>query len=172
MSITGALSVIAAATGCPSTPDAASPGELHRQWILEGWEGREGDGRFVFADKLGRFYSKANDLHLYDDYDPQHRVAQTAAQYGGFWEGPFNNMKSARHAVTDGPDVLLGGELAATTLEFVARLEQRDGKVNSIRARSSLVWRCEEGGWRIVREQNSVRDVAPAEVQTALDTKE
>jgi ketosteroid isomerase-like protein len=99
-------------------------------------------------------------------------VARTAAQYGGFWEGPFNTLKSARHAVTDGPDVLVGGELAATTLEFVARLELSDGKVNSIRARSALVWRCEEGDWRIVREQNSVRDVPPAEVQAALDAKE
>jgi ketosteroid isomerase-like protein len=170
MSIIGALSVIAAAACSPSS--ASGPGELHRQWILEGWERREGDGRFVFANKLGRFYSKGSDLHLYDDYDPQHRVARTASEYGGFWEGPFNNLKSARHAVTDGPDVLVGGGLAATTLEFVARLELPDGKVNSIRARSSLVWRCEEGGWRIVREQNSVRNVPPAEVQVALDSKE
>jgi ketosteroid isomerase-like protein len=169
MSIAGALSVIAAVAACPSSPGATSPGELHRQWILEGWERREGDGRFVFADKLGRFYSQESDLHLYDDYDPQHRVAQTAAEYGNFWEGPFNNFKSARHAVTDGPDVLIGGELATTTLEFVARLELSDGKVNSIRARSSLVWRCEDGSWRIVREQNSVRDVPPDEVQTVLE---
>jgi ketosteroid isomerase-like protein len=171
MSIVAALSMIAAAA-CPAAASAAAPGALHRQWILEGWERREGDGRFVFTDKLGRFYSRGSDLHLYDDYDPQHRAARTAAQYGGFWEGPFNALKSARHAVTDGPDVLVGGELAATTLEFVARLELPDGKVNSIRARSALVWRCEEGDWRIVREQNSVRDVPPAEVQAALDAKE
>jgi ketosteroid isomerase-like protein len=63
----------------------------------------------------------------------------------------------------------MGGELATTTLEFVARLELSDGKVNSIRARSSLVWRCEDGSWRIVREQNSVRDVPPDEVQTVLE---
>jgi ketosteroid isomerase-like protein len=168
MSIAGALSVIATLAACPAAPDAAAPGELHRQWILEGWERREGDGRFVFATKLGRFYSQGQDLHLYDDYDPQHRVARTAAEYGGFWEGPFNRLRSARHAVTEGPDVLTDGRLAATTLEFVARLEQADGKVSTIRARSSLVWRCEDGSWRIVREQNSVRDVPPAEVQAAL----
>jgi ketosteroid isomerase-like protein len=170
MSIVGVLSVIAVAA-CPASATTSDPGELHRQWILEGWERREGDGRFVFADKLGRFYSKGNDLHLYDDYDPQHRVARTAAEYAAFWEGPFNSLKSARHAVTDGPDVLIDGGLAATTLEFVARLERPDGKVNSVRARSALVWRCEEGSWRIVREQNSVRDVPQAEVQAALEQK-
>jgi ketosteroid isomerase-like protein len=168
MSETGANPAAAVAARSPSSA-AADPGDLHRQWILEGWERRESDRRFVFADKLGRFYSNGSDLHLYDDYDPQHRVARTAADYGGFWEGPFNNLRSARHAVTDGPDVLVGSELAATTLEFVARLESANGKVNSIRARSSLVWRREEDGWRIVREQNSVREVPPTEVQTALE---
>ena len=82
---------------------------------------------------------------------------------------PFNRLRSARHAVTDEPDVLIGGALAATTLEFVARLERADGSVNSVRARSSLVWRAEEGGWKIVREQNSVREVPDDEVQAELE---
>lgn len=166
MSIVAALSIVAAAA-CPES-GAMSPGELHRQWILEGWERHEGDGRFVFAEKLGRFYSQGNDLHLYDSYDPKHRVARTAAEYSSFWEKPFDSFKSAHHAVTDGPDVLIDGGLAATTLEFVARLELPDGTVTANRARSAVVWRCEEGSWRIVREQNAVREVPRAEVEAAL----
>lgn len=161
-------STMTVAAACPGASAANAPGELHSQWILQGWERHEGDGCFVFAEKLGRCYSARNDLHLYDSFDPKHRIARTAAEYGSFWEGPFNGFKSARHAVTDGPDVLIGEGLATTTLEFVARLENLDGKVTGARARSSLVWRCEEGAWRIVREQNAVREVPQAEVEAAL----
>ncbi len=165
MTVVAALAVIAATC---SGSGALGPGELHRQWILEGWERLDGDGHFVFAEKLGRFYSRGNDLHLYDSFDPQHRVARTAAEYASYWEGPFNSFRSARHAVTDGPAVLIEAGLAATTLEFVARLESADGKVISNRARSAMVWRCEQGRWRIVREQNAVREVPHAEVEAAL----
>jgi hypothetical protein len=140
MTLLAALTM-AAAAACPGASSPNGPGELHRQWILEGWERREG------------------------------RIARTAAEYASFWEGPFNRMLSARHAVTDGPDVLIGDSLASTTLEFVARLEQLDGKVSSIRARSSLVWRCENETWRIVREQNAVREAQQSEVETALRSK-
>jgi hypothetical protein len=54
--------------------------------------------------------------------------------------------------------------LAATTLEFAARLISSDGRVNSIPARSSVIWRCEDGRRRIVREQNAVRGVPHTEV--------
>ena len=166
MSIIGALWVIDSA--CSTSAGADGPGQLHREWILRGWERREMDGCFVFAERFRHLYSGCDDLHLYDSYDPRHRVARSAAEYGSFREGPFNALKSARHAVTDGPDVLSGGNLAATTLEFVARLERPDGEVSSIRARSALVWRCEEGTWRIVREQNAVRNVPHGEVEAAL----
>lgn len=86
--------------------------------------------------------------------------------------GPFNSFKSARRAVTDGPDVLIDGGLAATTLEFVARLELPEGKIIANRARSALVWRCSKGRWRIVREQNAVREVPHAELEAALQKQE
>ncbi|WP_050469232.1 hypothetical protein [Herbaspirillum chlorophenolicum] len=144
------------------------PDELHRQWILEGWERSEGDAPFSFREKLGRFYSSGNDLHLYDSFDPQHRVAHSAEDYCDYFEAVFNGFKSARHAVTDGPDTLKGEDFSATTLEFVARLETLGGKVIGCRARSAMVWRRENGAWRIVREQNAVREVPLEEVESAL----
>lgn len=80
-------------------------------------------------EKLGRFYSSGDGLHLYDSFDPQHRIARSAHEYAGFWEPRFNTLRSAR--------------------------------------RSSLVWPCEVGEWRIVREQNAVREV-PGQVEAAL----
>lgn len=164
-----AMAMLVAATACPAAAASATPGELHRQWILDGWERREGDPPFRFDQKLGRFYSPAEDLHIYDSFDPQHRVARTAAEYRDAWEATFNGLKSARHAVTDEPNVLMLGEgFASTTLEFVARLETPGGRVTGARARSAIVWRCEAGGWRIVREQNAVRVVPTEEVEAAL----
>lgn len=164
--------VLAAATTCATAPASATPGELHRQWILQGWERHEGDPPFRFHEKLGRFYSTGSDLHIYDSFDPQHRVARSAEDYRRAWEATFDGLKSARHAVTDEPNVLmLGDGFASTTLEFVARLETPAGKVTGARARSAMVWRCEEGAWRIVREQNAVREVPAADVDAVLSPR-
>lgn len=164
-----ATAILAATAACPTSPATATPGELHRQWILEGWERRAGDPTFRFDEKLGPYYSPATDLHIYDSLDPQHRVARSAAEYRDTWEATFNGLRSARHAVTDEPNVLMLAEgFASTTLEFVARLETLEGQVTGARARSAIVWRCEEGRWRIVREQNAVRVVPVADVEAAL----
>ena len=160
-----------AAAVCPAVGEQGV-GALHRRWILEGWERAPGDGRFSFREKLGHFYDwESPDVVLYDDFDPQHRVARSAAAYGAIWEPIFNTVRSARHVVSDEPAVLAGsGDLTASTMEFAALIEAGDGTVTPIRTRSDLVWRCREGRWLIVREHNSTRTVPLAEV-TALLSK-
>jgi ketosteroid isomerase-like protein len=166
----------------PSTSDAADTqrtasctnasnriAALHREWILVGWEKKEGDGPFDFRAKFGKFYDFASpDVVFYDDFDPQYRVARSAMGYGDIWTQPFTQLRSAHHGVIDGPDVIAGAVLATSTLEFAAALTAADGKVTGIRTRSTLVWRCSESGWRIVREHNSSRVVPTPEVQTLL----
>ena len=119
-----------------------SAGALHRRWILEGWERAPGDGRFSFREKLGRYYDWENpDVVLYDDFDPQHRVARSAAAYAAIWEPIFNTVRSARHVVSDEPAVLpSSGGLTASTMEFAALIEGADGKVTPVRTRSDTVW--------------------------------
>lgn len=133
--------------------------ELHRAWILTGWEKRVGDPPWDFDAKLAKYYDPSEGgLHLYDDFDPAHRVASSAAEYAAIWTPPFTALRSAHHAVVDGPDVMLGtGDMAVSTLEFAARLESANGTITGIRTRSSLVWRCRGGTWKIVREHNSSR---------------
>lgn len=168
---------VAAQTSAPVRPAASCPatGEqgasaLHRRWILEGWERAPGDGRFSFREKLGRYYDwESPDVVLYDDFDPQHRVARSAAAYGAIWEPIFNTVRSARHVVSDGPAVLPSSSgLTASTMEFAAVIEGGNGDVTAIRTRSDLVWRCSGEGWRIVREHNSTRVVPLAEVNALL----
>jgi ketosteroid isomerase-like protein len=134
--------------------------ELHDRWVF-GWDRREGDAPFEFRRVFGEFYDfDSTDLRLYDDFDPGHRVAATAAAYGAIWEPAFREMVSAHHAVDDGPHVLAGDDLAASTLRFVARIVTPES-VSDIRTTTSLVWRRTPHGWRIVREHNST-EVLPA----------
>ncbi len=154
--------------------EAGELATLHRRWILEGWEKRPGDGSWTFREKLGEFYDRSGDrLALYDTFDPQHRVARSAADYAAMFEQPFQSMRSALHAVTDGPDVVMPpevapGALAGSTLEFAARLEAGDGRLTGIYARSNLLWRHDGKGWRIVQEHNSTRVVPVEEVDAEL----
>lgn len=134
--------------------------DLHGRWVF-GWERNEGDAPFDFQRIFGEFYDfDSADLSLYDDFDPEQRVAATATGYGSIWEPHFDRMVSAHHAVDDGPHVIVSHDLAASTLAFVARITTPDGATD-IRTTTSLVWRRTPDGWRIVREHNSTR-VLPA----------
>jgi ketosteroid isomerase-like protein len=146
-----------------------SPGELHRQWILVGWEKHRGDPPFDFRKRLGHLYHPdSSDVRLYDNFDPQHRVARSADEWAAIWTEPFSVLREARHSVLDGPDVIDGGSLSASTLEFAARLETAEGEVVGNRARSSLVWQCTSDGWKIVREHTSVRLVPREEIDAIV----
>ncbi|MBA1271778.1 SnoaL-like domain-containing protein [Pseudomonas azotifigens] len=158
----------AGASSCP-TAGPGQIGDLHSEWILVGWEKHPGDGPFDFRAKLGKFYDFTGpNVVLYDDFEPQHRVARSASEYGTFWTAPFTAMRSARHRVMDGPDVIAGSDLATSTLEFAARLEAADRAITGIRTRSSLVWQCTAQGWKIVREHNSTRRVDQDEIDSLI----
>jgi ketosteroid isomerase-like protein len=181
-----ALGALASLAAMPASAQSASPSpaqpvcqadgapgvkQRHHDWIMT-WDKQPGDAAFALRAKFGTFYDwGGQDVHLYDDFDPQRRVARSAQTYGTFWAPPFTDLRSARHAVLNGPDIVTGtGDLAASTLEFVARLEAADGKIVGIRTRSSLVWRCHADGWRIVREHNSSLPISSAETDQLLKT--
>lgn len=154
-----------------SCDSSGSVADLHKEWILVGWDKKAGDPPFDFRSKLGKYYDLTSpDVLLYDDFEPQHRVARSADEYGSFWAQPFTQLRSARHSVVDGPAVVAGKDLATSALEFAAALETADGKIIGIRARSTLVWRCHGDGWKIVREHNSSRPVSESEVEKLLLT--
>ncbi|WP_440901586.1 YybH family protein [Actinosynnema sp.] len=127
--------------------------QLHRAWVF-GWERAPHDPPFDFAAAQGRHYAEGEVL-LYDDFDPEHRTARTAREYGAVWEPAFRDLRLARHTVVSGPHVLESGDLAASTLVFEVDLETADGTRSRLRTTTSLVWRRGADGWRIVREHNS-----------------
>ena len=140
---------------CASTGDAAVA-TLSRNWLLVGWERKAGDGPLNFREKLGRFYDWSSpDVVLYDDFDPQHRVVRSPADYGAIWEPGFSALNTAHHRLLSDPFVIASSDLAVATFGWAARLEGGDGKVTGIRSFSTLAWRCTGDGWKIVREHNS-----------------
>lgn len=162
----------AASTGgsdvCPQS-GKGGVGELQREWIMVGWEKHRGDPLFSFANKLGKFYDwDSKDVRLYDSFDTKHRVARSAKEWSAIWTEPFRSLNEARHRVVDGPDVVVGRGLASSTLEFAARLEDGEGKINGIRARTTHVWKCSQQGWKIVREHTSVRTVSREEIDSLV----
>ena len=137
----------------------------HRRWIIQDWSKQPGEA-FDFDARFRDYYSSGDDMHLYDDFDPQHRVARSLEAYRAIWAQPFSMLKAADHVVLDGPHVLRdSGDLAASMLEFGARLVAANDAVTGVRARSSMTWRCESGQWRIVREHNSTRRVSREEIE-------
>ncbi|KQN77213.1 hypothetical protein ASE94_17045 [Devosia sp. Leaf64] len=142
--------------------------QLQRRWILEGWEKAPGEP-FVFEKKAGLFYDwESADTALYDSFDPQLRLARSPREWAEAFETSFNRMHSAVHAVIAEPDVLVSGDVAASTFEFCARLEQADGTASGVICRTSHVFRRSGGTWKIVREHTSGRGVPVEEVENLL----
>lgn len=161
--------VAIAATNAQKSPctvrDSAAVGERHREWILS-WDRKTLGERWDFDEKFGRFYDyEAEDMVLYDDFDPQYRVASSPREYAAIWSPPFKTLRTAHHIVIAEPEAIVGNELATSTLEFGARLQMTDGSIVGIRTRSTLVWRCANDEWRIVREHNSSRRITAEETQ-------
>lgn len=154
----------APAAQCAASGVSSAP-ELHKEWILVGWDKPVPGQSWNFREKLGKYYDwEADDVALYDDMAPDHRIARSAEEYRALWERSFQALRRAHHLVLDGPETIVGGDLATTTLEFAARLEPAEGQpIVAIRARSTLVWRCTGAAWKIVREHNSTRRIAPDE---------
>jgi ketosteroid isomerase-like protein len=148
-----------AASGATSVPD------LHWEWILVGWDKPVAGQSWDFREKLGKYYDwEANDVVLYDDMSPDSRIARSPEEYRALWESSFQALRRAHHLVLNGPETIVGDELATSTLEFAARLEPAESPpIISVRARSTLVWRCTGDGWKIVREHNSTRRITPDE---------
>lgn len=162
-------SAAAADTTC-ATSGAESPLELHRDWIMEGWERREGDPAFVFATKMQRYYDlKQTKGVFYDNFAPgKTQLFADSARYGANWEDLQNAARSVRHGLTSGHDQLVDGKVASTTLGFVGRLERLNGEVLAFDGRSQLGWTCTDGAWKIRQELNYAWIVEPETIADVL----
>jgi hypothetical protein len=55
---------------------------------------KKSDGPFSFRETFEQFYDWSSEQTLlYDDFDPEHRVATSPAEYGAIWEPSFNKLR-------------------------------------------------------------------------------
>ena len=154
-----------AAQTCPQQGSDA-PMALHEAWMMEGWERREGDPEFIFAERMDRFYDLEYPSGVfYDNFAPgEMQLFDDAATYGPNWEDLQNGARSVLHALTGGNDHMVGENVASTTLGFVGRIERLDGEVIAFDGRSQLGWTCTNGAWKIRHELNYAWIVEPEEI--------
>jgi ketosteroid isomerase-like protein len=139
-----------------------------REWVF-GWDRAEEDGEFVFRDTFGHLYDwHGTDNLYYDNFDPEHRIARSVAEYESIWEPIFNQLRTAEHWIAREPDVTRSGDFASAYVVFIARLTTADGTVIGNRATSALVWRRTRGGWRIMRDHTSSVLLTPEELAEAI----
>jgi ketosteroid isomerase-like protein len=143
-----------------------APLALHKAWIMEGWERKQGDPKFVFTKKMNRYYDLKDISGIYyDNFAPgATQLFRNAAQYGENWQELQNAARSVRHALTGGDDVIVSKDVASTTLGFVGRIDRLDGKVIAFNGRSQLGWFCTDGSWKIHHELNFASVVNPEEI--------
>lgn len=111
------------AARCP-TSGANSVPELHKEWILVGWDKPVAGQSWDFREKLGKYYDwEANDVVLNDDMSPDFRIARSPEEYRALWELSFQALRRAHHLVLNGPEAIVGEKLSTSTMEFAARLE-------------------------------------------------
>nr|WP_315219234.1 hypothetical protein [uncultured Duganella sp.] len=145
-------------TNCPTT-GTNSVAELHREWLMVGWERDAGDPAFNFKQDLGKYYDFARtDLNLFDDFDPALKVRATAQDYGTIWHALVPNFKSVHHKITEGPNVVAAGpSYSHSVMEFAFEVTPNKGDVAHLVSRTSILWRCGPDGWKIFKEHNSAR---------------
>lgn len=161
-------SSLSAAPCAQSGPD--SPGALHADWIMKGWERREGDPDFVFEEKMARYYDLQDTRGVfYDNFAPgQAQLFRDTAVYGKNWEDLQNAAGSVLHGLTEANEALVGDAVASTTLGFVGQINRLDGEVIAFDGRSQLGWACTGEGWKIRHELNYAWIVDPQEIADTL----
>lgn len=162
--MTAALAACASSFAAEPASHCAAAGkdsvaELHRDWLMIGWERDAGDPEFNFRQDLGKYYDfTRSDLSLFDDFDPQLKVRNTAEDYGKVWYGMVPNFKSVHHKITEQPAVVAAGPgYSHSVMEFVFEVTPKAGQPMYLVSRTSILWRCTTEGWKIYKEHNSAR---------------
>ncbi|MDN3516387.1 hypothetical protein QWY84_02080 [Aquisalimonas lutea] len=151
-----------------------APLELHKHWIMEGWEKQEGDPEFVFAEKMNLYYDlEQPEGVFFDNFAPgEIQLFDNALVYGRNWEGLQAEASSVLHALTEGHSELVGGEVASTTIGFVGTIDRRAGSIIPFKGRSQIGWDCDNGQWKIRQELNYAWIVTREEIAHYYDALE
>lgn len=128
---------------------------LATQWVKIGWR-HTSDEPFDFRGRLERFYDWSSEgTQYFDDFDDERRVNSNVAEYAAIWDERIPPMQRLTNVMVGEPSVLVSGDLAAMSVQFVTSFVTAEGLAGKAHTLSSLVWRRSPSGWRIIREHGS-----------------
>ena len=137
-----------------SINDEAQIEQLSEDWI-QAWSPQEDAENFNFMEHFSDFYAEGNDLILFDNADPQARIASSAEEYGNIWDGLLPNLSYVDNRITSEPKVYLDGDIAVSTMVWETTFTSSDGKEQKVPTLGTLVWQRTPQGWRIVHEHGT-----------------
>jgi hypothetical protein len=76
------------------------------------------------------------------------QLFRNAAVYGANWEKLQNASRSVLHALTGVTDMLIGDNVASSTLGFVGVIDRFDEEIIAFDGRSQLGWACKDAVWK------------------------
>ncbi|HOO22022.1 MAG TPA: nuclear transport factor 2 family protein [Kiritimatiellia bacterium] len=127
---------------------------LATEWLEVGWRHMPGDPPFNFKRQLSKFYDwESKDVYLFDDIDPQKRVARSPGAYGAIWDEMLQGWNFS-NKVEPINDVLVSGDIAVAPVFYNITVDLGKEILKS-RILSMVTFRRTADGWKIIREQGS-----------------
>ncbi len=136
------------------TTDEAKIRELTEQW-RKIWSPQENAKNFSFMERFKDFYAESNNLILFDNADPQARIATSAKEYGTIWNSLLPNLAYVDNHITSKPKIFVDGNLAVSTFVWETTFVSSNGKEQRVPTIGTLVWQKTKQGWRIVHEHGT-----------------
>lgn len=137
-----------------SISEKAQIAKLSEYWI-QAWSPQKDAKNFNFMERFSNFYAEGNDLILFDNADPQARIANSAEDYGNIWDSLLPNLSYVDNRITSEPEVYLDGDLAVSTMVWETTFIFNDRRENKVPTIGTLVWQRTSQGWRIVHEHGT-----------------
>ena len=134
--------------------DITEINRLSYTWI-KAWSPQEDAKNFTFIERFKDFYAESNDLILFDNADPQARIATSAKEYGIIWDSLLPNLAYVDNHITSEPKIFVDGNLAVSTFVWETTFVSSNGKEQHVPTIGTLVWQRTEQGWRIVHEHGT-----------------
>lgn len=143
------------ATDAPHAADVRLLNDLAQQWVKIGWRHTPQEP-FDFRGRLERFYDWSSDgTQFFDDFDAERRVNANVAEYAAIWDERIPSMKLLTNTIVGVPRILVSGDLAVMSVQFVTSYTTAEGISAEAHTLSSLVWRRSPSGWLIIRGHGS-----------------
>lgn len=134
--------------------DITEINRLSYAWI-KAWSPQENAKNFSFIKRFKDFYAKGNNLILFDNADPQARIATSAKEYGTIWDSLLPNLAYVDNHITREPEIFVNGNLAVSTFVWETTFVSSNGKEQRVPTIGTLVWQKTAQGWRIIHEHGT-----------------